>query len=66
MVGDRGLVFTRVIWEDHWGRRREEALRRLRADHAESVRRFGPELAPQLALEAEQIRAEYGDRRPAG
>jgi len=66
LIGDRGTVVTRVIWEDYWGRRREEAIRRLQADHAESVRRFGRELAPELAREAAQIRARYGGRRPAG
>lgn len=65
-VADRGLVVTRVIWEDYWGRRRSEAIRRLRADHAESVQRFGHLLAPDLAREAAEIRATYGERRPAG
>lgn len=65
-VGDRGLVFTRVFWEDYWGRRRQEAIQRLRADHAESVQRFGRELAPDLAREAAEIRARYDEgRRPA-
>ena len=63
-VCDRGLVGTRVVWEDQWGRRRAEAVERLRRDHAESVERFGPELAPHLAREAEEIRRKYGDRRP--
>jgi hypothetical protein len=66
LIGDRGTVVTRVIWEDYWGRRREEAIRRLQADHAESVRRFGRDLAPELAQEAAEIRARYGERRPAG
>ena len=66
LVGDRGLVVSRVIWEDYWGRRREEAIRRIRADHTESVRRFGNELAPDLAQEAASIREQYGERRPTG
>jgi hypothetical protein len=65
-VGDRGLVVTRVIWEDYWGRRRQEAIRRVQADHADSVRRFGRDLAPDLAREAAEIRKQYGERRPAG
>jgi hypothetical protein len=66
LVGDRGLVVSRVIWEDYWGRRRAEAIRRLRADYADSVRRYGAVLAPELAREAAQIRAMHGERRPAG
>ncbi len=66
LIGDRGTVVTRVIWEDYWGRRRPEAIRRLQADHEESVRRFGRDLAPELAREAAEIRARYGERRPAG
>jgi hypothetical protein len=66
LITDRGTVVTRVIWEDYWGRRRDEAIRRLQADHEESVRRFGHELAPQLAIEAAEIRARYGERRPTG
>ncbi|WP_183094649.1 type IV toxin-antitoxin system AbiEi family antitoxin domain-containing protein [Nocardioides stalactiti] len=65
LVTDRGTVVTRVVWEDYWGRRRSEAISRLRADHAESVRRFGAELAPELAREAAEIRARYGVRRSA-
>jgi hypothetical protein len=64
-VSDRRLVVTRVVWEDYWGRRRAEAIRRLQADHAESVERFGRDLAPELAAEAQEIRAAYGGRRPA-
>lgn len=66
LVGDRGLVVSRVIWDDYWGARRGQAIRRLQADHAESVRRFGRELAPELAREAAEIRERYGERRPAG
>jgi hypothetical protein len=66
LVSDRNLVVTRVIWEDYWGRRRAEAIRRLQADHAESVRRFGRELAPDLAREAAEIRGQLGERRPTG
>ncbi|KAA1427576.1 type IV toxin-antitoxin system AbiEi family antitoxin domain-containing protein [Nocardioides antri] len=65
LVRDRRTVVTRVVWEDYWGRRRVEAVCRLRADHEESVRLYGRELAPELAEEAAAIRAAYGDRRPA-
>jgi hypothetical protein len=66
LVSDRKLVVTRVIWEDHWGARRGQAIRRLQADHAESVKRFGRELSPELAREAAVIREQYGERRPTG
>lgn len=66
LVEDRGLVVTRVIWEDYWGARRSQAIRRLQADHAESVRRFGRDLAPELARDAAEIRAQLGERRPTG
>lgn len=65
LVRDRRTVVTRVVWEDYWGRRRVEAVRRLQADHEESVRLYGRELAPELAAEAAAIRAAYGERRPA-
>lgn len=64
-VADRGLVVTRLSWDDHWGRRREEALHRLRRDHADSVARYGCELASDLAAEAEDLRVRFGDRRTA-
>lgn len=62
LVKDRGLVVSRLYWDDHWGSRRTAALRKLQADHEESVRLYGAELDPRLALEAEQIRREHGWR----
>lgn len=64
-ISDRRLVVSRVVWEDHWPPRRQAAIRRLQAAHAESVERFGPELDPTLAQEAEAIRRRHGRRRPA-
>ncbi|MEZ0577407.1 type IV toxin-antitoxin system AbiEi family antitoxin domain-containing protein [Nocardioides sp. MH1] len=52
LVRDRRLLVTRLYWEDHWGDRRLAALRRLRADHAESVALYGAALDPRLAREA--------------
>ncbi|UMG94619.1 hypothetical protein [Nocardioides sp. TF02-7] len=63
LVRDEGLVVTRLYWEDYWGHRRVEAVRRVRADHADAVARFGPDLDERLAREAEAIRKQYGDRR---
>jgi hypothetical protein len=63
LVRDEGLVVSRVYWEDYWGARRASAVRRLRADHADSVARFGAELDERLAREAAAIKQQYGDRR---
>jgi hypothetical protein len=63
LVRDRQLVVTRLYWEDYWGERRQAALRRLQADHADSVRLYGAVLSPDLAREAEAIRARTSRRR---
>jgi len=63
LVRDRRLVVTRVYWEDYRGERRQAAIRRLRADHADSVAQYGAELDPELAREAEEIRARTVRRR---
>lgn len=62
---EKGLVVTRVVWADLWGDARQRAVRRLAADHAESVRRFGPDLAPHLAAQADEIRRRHGGHRSA-
>ncbi|MBV6727058.1 hypothetical protein KU893_08135 [Nocardioides daeguensis] len=65
-VTDRGLVVVRVVNDDIWTRRRRaEAIDRIRRAHAEAVQRFGPEISPDLAREAEELRRQYGDRRSA-
>ena len=65
-VTDRGLVVVRVVNDDIWKtRRRAEALDRIRRAHAEAVQRFGPEIPPDLAREADELRRQYGDRRSA-
>lgn len=63
LVRDRRLVVTRVYWEDYWGERRAAAIRRLQADHAESVAQYGAVLDPELAREAAEIRARTVRRR---
>lgn len=60
---DEGLVVSNVYWEDHWGARRNAAIRRLQRDAADAAARYGAELSERLAREAVQLRAEYGDRR---
>jgi hypothetical protein len=64
MIRDEQLGVTRLFWEDLWGRRRAEAIRRLRADAADSRARFGPVLHERLARQAAELRARYGDLRP--
>ena len=63
LVRDRRLVVSRLYYEDHWGARRLAAIRRLQADHAESVALYGTELDPELAREAAEIRGRSGGRR---
>lgn len=60
LVRDRNLGVVRLYWEDYWGRRRIEAISRLRAEYADTVARFGSKLAPELASEAAQIREGQG------
>lgn len=64
LIKDEGLGVTRLFWEDHWGRRRAEAIARLRADAADTRARYGDELPERLARQAAQIRADHGVRRP--
>ena len=62
LIAGRGLGVSRVLFEDYWGRRRAEAVARLRVEYDVSEARFGRELDPQLAREAEEIRARWGWR----
>lgn len=64
LVTAAGLVVCNLYWEDYWGARRAAAIGRLRAHHAEAVRRSGCELSPELERHAELLRAQYGGRRP--
>ncbi|NYJ03247.1 hypothetical protein HNR19_003945 [Nocardioides thalensis] len=64
LLSAAGLVVCNLYWEDYWGERRHSAIRRLRADHAEAVRRSGSELSPELKRQADMLRVQYGDRRP--
>lgn len=62
---DEGLVVSNVYWEDHWGARRNVAIRRLQRDAADATARYGAKLSERLAREAVQLRAEHGERRTA-
>ena len=66
LICAEGVGVSRIIYEDFWGTRRESAKRRLVSEYQVSERRFGAELDPRLARDAEQIRGEFGwrDRAP--
>jgi hypothetical protein len=66
LVKDRDLGVVPLYWEDYWGGRRSQAIKRIQTEYADTVARFGAELSPGLAREAAEIREQYGDRRPAG
>ncbi len=57
-----GLGMSRLIWDDMFGRARGEAIARLRAEEAVTRARFGSELAPRLAEQAQRLRAAYRRR----
>lgn len=60
LVAAEGLGVSRILWEDHWGVRREGARRRLRAEYDVSRKRFGPVLDERLARNAREIRGQRG------
>ncbi len=59
LVCAEGLGMSRIVWADFWGDRRAEAITRLRAEYAVTAARFGPELHPHLARNAEAIRRAH-------
>jgi hypothetical protein len=60
LVCAEGLGMSRLVWEDFWGDRRAVTRERLRAEYAVTVARFGTELAPHLARNAEELRRREG------
>lgn len=60
LVCSEGLGMSSIVWADFWGQRRSEAKRRLRAEYAVTLDRFGPDPAPHLARNAVEIRARHG------
>ncbi len=62
LICAEGVGMSRIIYEDFWGARRDQATRRLLAEYAVSASRFGPELNPRLAEEAKLIRRQHGWR----
>lgn len=56
LVCAEGLGMSRIVWADLWGDRRREAVARLRAEYAVTAQRFGDQLQPHLARNAEAIR----------
>ena len=60
LVCGAGLGMSRLVWADFWGDRRAEAIARLRAEYAVTAARYGEELQPHLARNAEAIRRARG------
>ena len=48
LVCGEGLGMSRIIWDDFWGRARDEALLRLRGEEAVTRRRFGTDRPAHL------------------
>ncbi len=63
LVGAEGLGVSNLYWEDFWGRARQRAKQRARADWEETVTRFGTELPEHLVRNAREIRDR---QRPPG
>jgi hypothetical protein len=55
-----GLGTSHVYWEDCWDPRRPAALKRLREEYDDTVRRFGTRLPERLAHQAREIRGSRG------
>ena len=55
-----GLGTSHIYWEDCWPPRRAEALKRLREEFEDTVRRFGTELPERLVRQAQEIRGALG------
>lgn len=64
LIRDEQLGVTRLTWADYWGRNRDAAIERLRADAHDTEARYGPILHERLARQADRIREEFGVRRP--
>lgn len=56
LVCAQGLGMSRILWEDLWGRRRERAKARLRAEYAITAARFGEHLPEHLERFAQRMR----------
>jgi hypothetical protein len=56
LVCAEGLGMSRLTWDDFWGDARERAKRRILAEHAVTVDRFGTQLPPHLAEFAARMR----------
>ncbi len=61
-----GLGTSSILWEDYWNPDRASVLRRMRAEYADTVERFGSELPEHLARNARELRARLGPRRLRG
>ena len=67
-VCSEGLGMSRVVWDELFGAARAQLKKRLLAEYAVTVDRFGHELPTHLAESAARLRAERArlqPRRPA-
>jgi hypothetical protein len=55
-----GLGPSHIYWEDCWPPRHAEALKRLREEYDDTVRRFGTRLPERLERQAREIRGQLG------
>ena len=60
LICSEGLGMSRIIWADFWGDARGLARRRMRAEYAVTLQRFGPDLPERLARNAREIRGRQG------
>jgi hypothetical protein len=55
-----GLGTSHIYWEDCWPPKRAQALKRLKEEYDDTVRRFGTQLPERLARQAREIRGGVG------
>jgi hypothetical protein len=55
-----GLGTSHIYWEDYWPPHRAETLKRLTAEYADTVSRFGDRLPERLERQAREIRGQLG------
>lgn len=57
-----GFGMSRLMFRDFFGRRRQEAIQRVRREHAVTIQRFGTQLAPEMVEFAERMEPTRQDR----
>lgn len=59
-IGREGLGSSHLVWQDFWEPHRTLAKKRLRAEYADSVARFGDQLPERLLRQAQELRGLRG------